>query len=518
MLPENTTAPTGRTTIDGIPVVWESLPVDPEARLVFAAGHRDEHVTQVGITEVVVEFVKQHLAALGLKDFSFVVDDMTRFISMGTHAERTRHLAGVCEALALVREIDDETLTTLKAGYSSRVHSTPTMLLLGTEDLGHGGLADARMHDWTAAEVREHATRHFHAGAATLVLAEPPWDGIQLPLPAGPAPSRRVPTVRVSQRTVMTAASEFELVCVTGHGHRPSASALALEVLTQALIAPLDELGGKPAEYDWVLSHATPLGDGDLWEFDVVLPDGSRAEALRRTVAVLDRLTTTGPSPDELDAGMRTAVSNQEDPYVQIDALETVAVLEACGTPRDLVTAATVAAVTADEVHAVLRDVNRSLVLNVPAVKERDTLLGLVRDAGWTQHDATDDPSGRSAEEILATTFARTTHPGPGAPEIFSDRRWRPHRGRRVAVLPDRLVLAEGTSVQTFLLAELVLVGTSADGEVELVTSRGGIAALEPALFRGLPKALDRALAYATRALRYDKTRRAVRTSWGGYA
>lgn len=511
------TTTTRRTTIDGVTVLWEELDVDPEVRLVFAVGHRDDGPAVSGLAEVAVELVKDRVTAEFPEAFLDANLDRTIFAACGTHDERTRFVALVCEALTQARTADDDVLegARSRAAWMSAARADALSLLFGAEDLGLDDLHGARSFDWTPAEIREHVARHFHTGTATLVLAEAPWEGLRAPLPAGSAPSRRAVARRVPGRTVQVGSHDdyLQWVGATSGTSGQTSSAVAFAVLERALGTALETVG---IDGEHLFAAASPLVDGDVWQVEVDIPSNVGVDAVREFLRVADRLATAGPTTDEIAAGRDLTLERHEEPYGRIDELEGDAVRGSLGTLRDGITAGSIRAVTDAEVHEVLREVGQTMVASVPGSNLVEETVAAAQLLGWTLRDATDDPAGRSAADVLAATFDGDRVPGPGTPQVFSTRRWRPHRGHRVAVATDRIVLAADGRVRTVLLDELVLIGSDRQGEVELVTSRGGVLVLAPARFRGLRPVLDAALARASRAKRYDKSRLAP-AGFAGY-
>lgn len=515
--PEHPDDATGRTTIDGVPVHWQDLRTDPAAHLVLAVGYRDAAPAQAGLSHLVEHLVMRRAAADFPTANAYSGPDETVFHVTGSTEVRMQFLARVCEALTWIRDVDDASLDVERRTILAEVGEEslwaspgPFALRFGTEDLGNLELTHGRLLDWTAVEVRDFAAQHLHRGSVALVLTDRPWDGIRLPLPDGPRRRRTVPEQRLTSRTVHVSSVDGGVLWtgVADGSHGPAARLLALTLLERVL---LDALRTQTGQVYAVNPASFPLDDGDVLLVAVEIPPHAFAAAVPQILASIGRIVTDGPTEPELADARRTALARAETSDQQVEALLTRATLDAVGTPREPVTAGALAAVTADDVHAVLRDAASSALLTLPPADEVDDALAEAEKHGYTLRDATDDPDGLTLAEVVDATFdVRGTLRGTSSTTIHNGKLFGGARGTSVAVRPDRLVLlARGTAL-TLLLDELVLAGTDADGDVELVTSRGGVAVLRPKLFRGLPAALDRALERAPHVLRYDKSRVAM--------
>lgn len=511
--PRSTAASRGRTVIDEVPVRWEEIATDPTAHLVLAVGYRDASPREVGLSHLVEHLVMRRADLPPGANASSSPDEMV-FWTTGSPQARSAFLLSICEALEQVRTIDDDALDVERRAIVAEIGreriwavADPFSLRFGLTDLGLLGIDHARLLDWTAAEVRAFAERHLHAGAATLVLTCEPWEGLRLPLPAGPAPVRPVPQDDITRRVVhrVPDAPVF-WSAMTGAEHRPGPTALARRILERAVFGAARTRDGSAYG---VSAWPYVVGDGEAWCLEVDAPPHAFTAAVRALLQTVDRLVSDGPTPDELAAAREALQADAELADMKVGRLVRQAVLETLGSPRLPATPDDVARAGSEEVHAALRAAAARAVLSAPMAD--DDAVGLAETHGYSLVAPYDDPEGRSPEDVVRAAFdLRGTLRGRATSTTHAGKLLSPARGATVAVCDDRLVLMDRGFTATLLLDELELAGHDSDGDVELITSRGAAVVLHPAHYRGLPKALGTWIARAPRAHVYDKTRVAL--------
>ncbi|NKX91820.1 insulinase family protein [Sanguibacter hominis ATCC BAA-789] len=485
---------------------------DPSAYLVLAVGYRDASPAEAGLSHLVEHLVMRHVDVPPGANASSGPDE-TVFWATGPEQVRADFLLSVCEALEHVRTIDDDALDIERRTIVAEIGREqlwgthdPFSLRFGLRDLGVLGVNHGRLLDWTAAEVRAFAERHLHAGAATLVLTDEPWDGIRLPLPTGPAPVRNAPEDMLEHRIVHRAPGAPLLwTAMTGGEHASGATAIARTVLERAVYTAARTRDGSAYAVEAVRWF---VGAGEAWHLEVDVPPHACAAAVRALLETVDRLTTDGPTSDELDAARRAILAEHEHSGARIGRLVAHATLELLESPRLPVTADDVARASLEEVRAALHAAAQTAVLTLPLSPEAEDAVDVAETNGYAWSTGVEDPEGRSLKEVVDAAFdIRGTLRGRATSTVHNGKFFSPARGATVAVCDDRLVLMDAGFAATLLLDELELVGRDSDGDVELVTSRGGVVVLHPAHYRGLPKKLDGWIARAPRALVYDKAR-----------
>jgi len=511
----DTAASPRRTAIDGVPVLWEDVRTDPSTYLVLAVGYRDAFPAEVGLSHLVEHLVMRRVDAPPGANASSGPDE-TVFWATGSAQVRADFLTSVCEALEHVRTIDDEALDTERRTIVAEIGRErlwgthePFSLRFGLRDLGVLGVNHGRLLDWTAAEVRSFAERHLHAGAATLVLTDEPWDGLRLPLPSGPAPVRDVPQDSLERRAVhRVPGAPLVWTAATGAEHSSGATALARAVLERAVYAAARTRDGSAYA---VQASRWFVGPGEAWHLELDAPPHACATAVRAVLETVDRLTVEGPTPDELRSAREVILAESQHSAARIGRLIEQATLERLSSPRLPVTADDVARVELNEVHAALRAASSTAVLTVPADPQADDAVEIAEKGGYAWTTGCEDPEGRSPKEVVDAAFdVRGTLRGRATSTVHSGKLFSPARSATVVVCDDRLVLIDHGFTATLLLDELELVGRDSDDDIELVTSRGGVVVLHPAHYRGLPKALDAWVERAPHAHVYDKTRVAL--------
>ena len=510
-----------QTTVDDVPVLWDEIPGDPTATLIFGVGIRDTGPAAAGISHFIEHLVMDRAGRQSARVNATSSGDSTMFYVSGSAHARTRFLVDVCAAVTWVRTVTDDELDVVRRTILAEVGLSGTYATVtafsaryGLSDLGSLAVNHGRLLDWTAAEVREVAATWFHRDNAVLTLTTAPWDELHLPLPEGRTPPRPGPPPEL-----LTAATAFEhegteLVFsgTLGGGHAETARAVAGRVLVTSVTDAVRVRQGNA--YDVDLGRWT-VGDGEIW----VVSLDPQVEATLATVGsvlgTLEQLRTGGPDPEDLAHVVAEARDQSRLASWQESDLDMAAVALLRGSSAMPPDVGALDQVTVEEVRAVIDDLLRTPLLLLPAQtagsEAMDTLL---TTAGYGPCPLLSDPEGREPKQILSemlwgTKGTRLKHLDMPSP-LHSGKFFSHARGQEIAVLTDRLVLLAPGQLATVLLDDIVLYGTDTDGDVEIVTSTGAVVVFRPTSFRRLPKALDAARRRMPRALVYPKQRIAV--------
>lgn len=323
--------------VDGVRVVWDDLPGPYQGALVVARGAYDDDVDQLGLTSLVLDLALDAVDSEG--DDSATGSTATYIAASGSPDEVAAYFADCCAALAdpPVNDLADE-----DSGASTAGCWDPWASLLGRR-LGRCGPGLMRWPsvdrpEFTADEVRAHATRYFTAGNTVLALSGPPPDGLRLPLPPGPAvPRADLLEVPHFGRRWYTDEVDGVAIAITGTIGPP---ALALQLLLAERVGAAllrDDLDYRPA-LRW-----TPV-DRDRVEFGLALQltdehsKPAHATAARLLWQELRRLASVTPARAEIEEAL--AVEVDPEPMVS-DQLYLAAQQELFGVSDDFSALAT---------------------------------------------------------------------------------------------------------------------------------------------------------------------------------
>lgn len=510
-----------QTAVDGVPVLWDEIPGDPTATLIFGVGMRDTRVEAAGISHLIEHLVMDRAGRQSARVNATSSNDSTMFFASGSAQARARFLADVCAAVAWVRTVTDEELDVVRRTILAEVGimgtyamASPFSARYGLTDLGKAAVSHGRLLDWTAAEVREVAATWFHRDNAVLTLTTAPWDGLHLPLPEGRTPPRPAPPL---ERLTSPAAYEHEGADLVfsgtiGGGHAENARSIAGRILVTSVTDAVRVRQGNAYDVDlgrWA------VGDGEIW----IMSLDPQAEATLATVSAvlrtLDQLRTTGPDPQDLAHVMSEARDQSRLASWKESDLDTTAVALLRGSSSALPDVAALDEVTVDEVRALFEDLLRVPLLLLPAgTAGNDPMEDLLTGAGYGPSPLMRDPEGREPKQIMSEMLwgpkgSRMEYLDMPSP-LYSGKFFSHARGQEIAVLPDRLVLIGPGQFATLLLGDVVLYGTDSDGDVEIVSSTGAVVVFRPASFRRLPKALAAAQQRMPHAFVYAKQRIAL--------
>lgn len=513
-VPERTGAPwtTGgttplsprRTVVDEVPVLWDDIPGDPTATLIFGVGVRDTAPRGAGITHLVEHLVMERVGRQAARTNATSSPDSTMFYATGSEQERGQFLAAVCEAITWVRTVTDEDLDVARRTIFSEVgtggiYSTidPMTERYGLVDLGVMAVNHARLLDWTAAEVRWMAETWFHRDNAILTLTTMPWAGLTLELPDGRTPLRApAPAPQLVSPAAVEHRSETVVLSGTVRGaHSTAAREVAATALVTAVTDAVRGRHGIAYDVDLASWH---VGGSEIWHLVLDPQEDVVEPAVTAMLTTLDGLREAGPSQVDLDHAATSLRSRAELSSWRATALDLVASSELRGYPSPLPPVDDLGEVSVDEVRSVVDDLlSAALLLLPPGATGTGSLDAVLERGGYGPSPVMQDPEGRSPKELLSTIVwgprgSRMRH--FWAPSTFYEgKRSSPARGQSIAILPDRLVFLEPGALSTIMLDDIVLVGTDADGDVEVVGASGAVVLFGPSMFRGLPAAWERA-------------------------
>lgn len=470
------------TAVDGVPAVWADLPGDPVTTLVFGVGHEDATPATAGLTHLVEHLVRRRAGQVAVPHDTGSSPRSTSFHAVGAPARRADVVARVCDAVAWLRGVTEADLDLERQAVLAEIGPTGTRAArdavstrYGTAGPGLGSVVHARLVDWTAAEVREMATRWFHRGNAYVTGTAPLPPGLRVPLPDGPPVSRpAAPASRLPGRA-WADHDRAELVlsgtcsAAVPRTRRTLASAVVADVLHAALLP-------APGRAHPVTRTSREVGPDDLWTFALDTAPHAVDDLLVAALDVVERLADWGPTQGELDRTRTRVLHDLGLPAARAAWLGDFAsaALRGGSVPTPAEARADAVATTIGEVRELAQQVADSLLVTVPR-----------------GHVPRPEATARLEELDVVPVRLFPTQRRRGAGRSHRGRWSSPARHLRVELLPDRLVLRGPGVLRTVRDADVVLVGPGADGEVEIVTSRGGVVALDPAHFRGLPARWD---------------------------
>ncbi len=507
------------TEVDGVPALVADLAVDPTLTLMFGVGYSDATPATAGITHLVEHLVMRRVGYVPVPTNAESGLRYTSFYAVGDPAERAGFVRRVCEAITWVTgsitdaDLDVERQTILaEIGplgiyAAGDAHSTR----YGVAGIGLTAVTHARLLDWTAAEVRDAAAQWFHRGNAYLVSTGPLPEGLTLPLPAGaPVVRRPHPEPLVTGRAWSEAAGpQVVLSGVCSTTVDDARRTLASAVLRDALHESLRLVSGRVYSVDPAVTQVSDLDE--VWTLTLDPSEEWVCDVLVAALDVVDRLAVHGPTAEELERTRSSLHHGLQLSSTRAGWLETSAAYALRGITLPTVEEElrVISEATAQDVRAVIAEVAASLLVTVPAghglhdeaeARLRDyAAVGVVPDAegstGTDRHRADAVEPDRGGVARTRIRIHRT----------YRGKLFGPARRHRVTAGPDRLVLAWPGGRHVVPFAEIVLVGEDRDGELEIVTSRGGVVVITPDHFRGLAEPLSVVLDRLPWAVRYRK-------------
>jgi predicted Zn-dependent peptidase len=509
------------TEVDGVPTLVAELAVDPTLTLLFGVGYSDATPATAGLTHLVEHLVMRRVGHVVVPNNAESGLRWTSFYAVGAPDQRVDFVRRVCEAICWVADeitdadLDLERQTILAEIGPHAVYACGDAFSAryGVAGVGLTAVTHTRLLDWTAAEVRETAAGWFHRGNAYLVSTAPLPDGLTLPLPdGGPVARQPHPEPLLAGRAWAEAdGSQLVLSGTCSTSLDDSRRSLATAVLRDALHEALRTVSGQVYSVDPVVVQVRDTSE--VWAVTTDPGEDSLCEVLVAALDVLDRLALHGPTAQELDRTRTALLHGMQLPSSRASWLDTWAAHALRGVTLPSVEEAMRATseATAQDVRAVLAEIAASLLVTVPGGHPLDE-SAIARLERYSHVDLHPDPEGRTGKELaravtVDTDRGRVVSALVGGYRYYPGRFFSPARGLRIAILPDRFVLQAPDRLRIVPFVDVVLVGTDRDGDIEIVTSRGGVLTIAPALFRGLAEPLTFALDRLPRAVRYRKHR-----------
>lgn len=183
-----------QTSVDGVPVFYAEGPAPLTAGLVFGVGRRDESYVGGGVTHLVEHLAMRAVGRTSIESNASVDLTATEFYASGSPDRVVAFLRSVCRALSDVPTDQLAVEADVLRAESGTVTAPAVGLLLGElYGTAGAGLASARepaLRSLDPEAVRGWAATFFRRGNAALWLSGPMPEGLELPLPNGPAPDR----------------------------------------------------------------------------------------------------------------------------------------------------------------------------------------------------------------------------------------------------------------------------------------------------------------------------------------
>lgn len=307
--------------LDGVPVFFADAPPPLSVGLVFGVGRRDESFVAGGVTHL-VEHLTMRAVGRTIIDANASVDlTVTEFTATGPPERVVAFLRAVCETLAdLPTEGLGVEADVLRA--EGGMVTTPAVGLLLGELYGSAGagLASVRepaIRSLDPGAVRNWTRRFFHRGNAALWLSGPVPDGLCLPLPDGPAPTRPEQHRRMITTPAWGRMPVDERVVLGAELPSHPALGATLGVLRERLELELRHRRG--------LAYAVQVDKIGLDRDRRVLVVSTDARAGNEALAAqvlwreVHRLADQGPTVEEVDRERAEAETFLDDPRSVVD-------------------------------------------------------------------------------------------------------------------------------------------------------------------------------------------------------
>ena len=510
--------------IDGVRVLWTDLPVDPTMTLFFGVGHKDMAPATAGITHLVEHLVMRRVGHVSIPNNAESGMVTTNFYATGAPARLVDFVQRVCEAVAWLSEVTDQDLELERRTILAEVglpsiyasHGDPFATRYGLAGVGLGAASHVRLLDWTADEVRGVAAHWFHAGNALLTSTSPLPEGLSVPLPSGPRPPRTMHPAPVEPGRTWTVGGDQTLLLSGSVGARfdSSFSLLASSVLDDVLHQELRTVLGQVYSVTGASYQVDPHTTVVVSALD---PEGSvAADATRTALGVLEHLALRGPTAEEVDRTRGSLLETLTLGAGKAGWFDSIAsrLVRELDIPSFDQEHAAIRDARPEDLRPVIAEFAESVLVLLPWTLAGDADLRDYLETQWGARyaDLTPDPQRRIGKDFSRALLADAGGGGPlnllKAPgRLYSGKFFSAARGIDVWLLPDRLVMSGGGQVDTLMLEDIVLVGTDADGDVELMTQRGAVVLLNPSLFKGLREPFAALIRQLPRALTYNKQR-----------
>ena len=506
--------------VDGVRTLAADLPVDPTITLLFGVGYVDAAPATAGITHLIEHVVMRRVGYVAVTNNAESGLVWTSFYAVGPEQDRVDFVRRVCEAVGWLGEITDEDLDLERRTILSEIGADGIFAArnaystrYGAAGLGLTSVTHARLLDWTAAEVRDVAAAWFHRANAYLISTTPLPEHLSLPLPVGrPAVRAPHPEPLVPGRAWSEApGSALVLSGTCATSIDDTRRSVASSILRDVLHESLRTAAGQVYSVDLALQ---PAGDrAEVWTLTLDPSETSLCDVLVAALDVVDRLAHYGPTQEELDRTRAMSLHQLGLSSLRAGWLDATAALLLRGISLPTVEEAAdvTAMVTVEDVRDAVAQVAASLLVTLPAghVPHETAAARLHELTHVEPHPDPDGRTGRDLERAVAAGSDRSRLVSflVGRHTYYSGKFFSPARDLRMAILPDRFVLLQPGAIWIVPFADIVLVGTDSDGDIEIVTSRGEAVVLAPRFFRGLAEPLAFALDRLPNARPYVKER-----------
>ena len=445
--------------IDGVRTFWvDTGRPTLGAVLVFRTGMVDETLPTTGWSHLV-----EHLALHGRGTGTLSVNGSTALLhtqvqAHGAHGDVAAFLRDVTTWLAapdLGRLGHESRVLRAEAEYRGQGDGTAALLQrYGARGPGLVGYAEPGLARAAEGPLRELLGTSFTAGNAVLVLDGPPPEGLRLALgPGAPVPVPDLPTTTEARPAAYVTAGRLVL---SGEVPRTVPATFLPQVVEDMLRRDLrDAAGGAYAP--WGTYEAVGPDTG------VVLAGSDVARSLHPTVvhyalSGLAALRERGPIAGVVEDAVAAAVRGLRDPYQATGFAYRAAVAHLRGEPPQSPEAVVeeVAAVTRDDVHAVVAGFGDSLLLGVPG------------DAAWN-HELRMLRMGERQQRPGGTRY-RTRN----APAVHED----------LVVGEEGLAVGSGERWRTVEVGDVAGVLAFPDGGRHVIRRDGWGISVEPTMWR----------------------------------
>lgn len=465
-----------RADIDGIPVYHAAIGMTYTGALIFGVGLRDETPPTAGLAHLVEHLVMAKLGKVTVSHNAVTSDESISFYAQGSPTAVADFLTRVAEAVS-----DLSSLTEADVAEQRRVISAE----LGSDDErpGRGALLDrfgARSigmldvgtpghRSLTRTHVLDFAATWLHAGNAAVTLSGDVPDALRVGLPAArPLPDRAGAEVFREGVWIVNGAVPVNLTMVLSGTSDDPAALIAGPLLADAILHDLRT--NRQLIYS-VAPFVAPLTRNSrfvAYALDPRPEDSVKAAA--RALGVVRRLSSDGPTEDELAEALASWAQGDEEPENQFGKLESIAtsILRGRREQNDLFSVADVMGATQDGVRALI-------AAALPSVS-----VTFGDEVPVTDGDATTHALGLSPVAIpppLYSTmsksdlFKRLTKPGV---ETLRPKLFRGAMGSQIIVDHDRLVCTDRMGTMEVAFAEVALASYSEQHRVWVILADDG--------------------------------------------
>ncbi|AEE45635.1 insulinase family protein [Cellulomonas fimi] len=489
-----------RTTrsADGVPVLWTPVPGDTFGGLVVGVGARDVTPATTGIHHLVEHLVMARVGPVVVEHNAESSLDSLVFWASGRTDAVVGFLGRVGAAIAALGDVTDEEVDLQRATIRRELGlpgmyaaAGPLSARFGAAGLGLADVEHAALPAITAADVHAFAARWMVAGNARVVLTTEPPQDLAVGMPLGDAPARPAHPAPVDgplPGLVVTPAGRGASLSFLVGG-TPAARMVTGTLVEEVLTRRLRHADG--AVYSVALASWWVDATTSAWVVGMDPEEQRAGRVLLDAYRTLLGVAADGPDDDVL-AHARAVLLEQMgsvDGHRGLLALNAEADLRGVPRPPDLATeVADAAAVTREQVRALLEDALARVILVVPADGFDDETATAFEDLGVTYRHMYPAFEGSPRELMRNLMSGGTATRGllsaalSEAGSVHPGRFFGPRRGEEIWLGPRQLALPSLAAHVT--VEDVVLAGEDDDGDVELVTRTGGTVLLNPAHFR----------------------------------